>query len=68
MLATFRERDHLNFPLVSDPDRSVLTAYGAYGEKRNYGRTVLGVNGGDLVEVRRLEMPAIPGGMAQGPA
>jgi thioredoxin-dependent peroxiredoxin len=42
-LATFRNRDHLNFPLVSDPDRSVLTAYGAYGEKQNYGRTVMGV-------------------------
>jgi peroxiredoxin Q/BCP len=42
-LAKFRDRDHLNFPLVSDPDRSVLTAYGAYGEKQNYGRTVMGV-------------------------
>jgi peroxiredoxin Q/BCP len=42
-LARFRERDHLNFPLVSDPDKAVLTAYGAYGEKTNYGRTVMGV-------------------------
>jgi peroxiredoxin Q/BCP len=42
-LATFRDRDHLTFPLVSDPDRSVLTAYGAYGEKQNYGKTVVGV-------------------------
>ena len=42
-LAKFRDRDHLNFPLVSDPDRSVLTAYGAYGEKQNYGKTVMGV-------------------------
>jgi peroxiredoxin Q/BCP len=42
-LARFRDRDHLNFPLVSDPDRSVLTAYGAYGEKQNYGKTVMGV-------------------------
>jgi peroxiredoxin Q/BCP len=42
-LATFRERDGLNFPLVSDPDKSVLTAYGAFGEKKNYGRTVHGV-------------------------
>jgi thioredoxin-dependent peroxiredoxin len=42
-LATFREREHLTFPLVSDPDRAVLRAYGAYGEKQNYGRTVLGV-------------------------
>lgn len=42
-LATFRARDALTFPLVSDPDRKVLTAYGAYGEKQNYGRTVTGV-------------------------
>ena len=42
-LAKFRDRDHLTFPLVSDPDRSVLTAYGAYGEKQNYGKTVMGV-------------------------
>jgi thioredoxin-dependent peroxiredoxin len=42
-LATFRARDHLTFPLVSDVDKAVLTAYGAYGEKQNYGRTVMGV-------------------------
>jgi peroxiredoxin Q/BCP len=42
-LARFRERDGLTFPLVSDPDRTVLAAYGAYGEKQNYGRTVMGV-------------------------
>jgi peroxiredoxin Q/BCP len=42
-LAKFRERDAITFPLVSDPDRAVLKAYGAYGEKQNYGRTVLGV-------------------------
>jgi thioredoxin-dependent peroxiredoxin len=42
-LAKFRERDALTFPLVADEDKSVLTAYGAYGEKQNYGRTVMGV-------------------------
>jgi len=42
-LAAFREREHLNFPLVSDQDKSVLGAYGAYGTKQNYGRTVTGV-------------------------
>jgi peroxiredoxin Q/BCP len=42
-LARFRERDALTFPLVSDADKKILTAYGAYGEKQNYGRTVLGV-------------------------
>lgn len=42
-LAKFRERDGLTFPLISDPDQSVLSAYGAYGEKQNYGKTVTGV-------------------------
>jgi len=42
-LAKFRERDGLTFPLLSDPDRSVLEAYGAYGEKKLYGKTVTGV-------------------------
>ena len=42
-LAKFRERDHLTFPLLSDPDKSVLTAYGAHGEKKLYGKVVVGV-------------------------
>jgi len=42
-LAAFRQRDGLTFPLVSDVDKRVLTAYGAYGEKQNYGKTVQGV-------------------------
>ena len=42
-LARFRERDSLGFPLLSDPDRRVLAAYGAFGEKKLYGRTVQGV-------------------------
>jgi peroxiredoxin Q/BCP len=42
-LAKFRERDAITFPLVSDEDKSVLTAYGAFGEKQNYGRTMMGV-------------------------
>ncbi|MFI5492911.1 thioredoxin-dependent thiol peroxidase [Actinoplanes sp. NPDC051859] len=42
-LATFRERDAITFPLVSDRDKSVLTAYGAFGEKQLYGKTVTGV-------------------------
>src|SRR5918994_6890565 len=42
-LAKFRERDGLTFPLVSDPDKSVLIAYGAFGEKTMYGKTVIGV-------------------------
>ncbi|SEE35520.1 peroxiredoxin Q/BCP [Jiangella alba] len=42
-LATFRERDHLTFPLLSDVDRSTLEAYGAFGEKKLYGKVVQGV-------------------------
>ncbi len=42
-LAKFRERDAITFPLVADTDRAVLAAYGAYGEKQSYGRTVTGV-------------------------
>ena len=42
-LAAFRERDSLTFPLVSDEDRSVLAAYGAFGEKKLYGKVVEGV-------------------------
>lgn len=42
-LAKFRERDAITFPLVADTDKAVLTAYGAYGEKQSYGRTVTGV-------------------------
>ena len=42
-LAKFRDRDGLTFPLLSDPDKTVLEAYGAYGEKKLYGKTMVGV-------------------------
>jgi thioredoxin-dependent peroxiredoxin len=42
-LARFRDRDGLNFPLLSDPDHAVLEAYGAYGQKKLYGKTTVGV-------------------------
>ena len=42
-LAKFRERDHLTIRLLSDPDRSVMQQYGAFGEKKLYGKTVEGV-------------------------
>lgn len=42
-LARFAEQEGLTFPVLSDADRSVLTAYGAYGEKKLYGKTVTGV-------------------------
>jgi peroxiredoxin Q/BCP len=42
-LAKFRERDHLTIPLLSDEDLAVHNAYGAWGEKKLYGKTVEGV-------------------------
>jgi peroxiredoxin Q/BCP len=42
-LAKFRERDSLTITLASDADRSVMTAYGAFGEKKLYGKVVEGV-------------------------
>ena len=42
-LAKFRDAERLTFPLLSDPSREVLEAYGAYGEKTMYGKTVTGV-------------------------
>ncbi|MBT2209166.1 thioredoxin-dependent thiol peroxidase [Actinomadura sp. NEAU-AAG7] len=42
-LAKFREKEGLTFALLSDPDAEVLRAYGAYGEKKLYGKAVVGV-------------------------
>jgi peroxiredoxin Q/BCP len=42
-LAKFRERDAVTFPLLSDTSRETLQAYGAFGEKTMYGKTVTGV-------------------------
>jgi peroxiredoxin Q/BCP len=42
-LAKFRDAEGLTFPLLSDPERKVLTAWGAFGEKKMYGKTVTGV-------------------------
>jgi peroxiredoxin Q/BCP len=42
-LAKFREKDGLTITLLSDADRAVMTAWGAFGEKKLYGKTVEGV-------------------------
>lgn len=42
-LATFAEKEGLTFPLLSDEDHAVAEAYGAWGEKKNYGRTYEGL-------------------------
>ena len=42
-LVEFRDKEGLTFTLLSDPDKDTLRAYGAFGEKKNYGRLVQGV-------------------------
>jgi len=42
-LAKFRERDSLTITLLSDPDKSVMKSYGAFGLKKLYGKEVEGV-------------------------
>jgi peroxiredoxin Q/BCP len=42
-LAKFREKDGLTIQLLSDADKAVMNAYGAFGEKKLYGKTVEGV-------------------------
>lgn len=42
-LAKFRAAEGLTFPLLSDPDKAVHTAYGTYGKKLMYGKAVTGV-------------------------
>jgi thioredoxin-dependent peroxiredoxin len=42
-LAKFREKESLNFPLLSDPDHATGQAYGTYGEKMMYGKKSVGV-------------------------
>ena len=39
----FRDEEHVPYPLLCDPSRKVIEAYGAWGEKQNYGKTVIGV-------------------------
>ena len=64
-LAKFQAEQQLTFPLLSDPNRAVLTAYGAYGEKKLYGKTVTGVirstvviDADGLVEVAQYNVKA----------
>jgi len=39
----FAEKHNLPFPLIADPDKKIMTAYGAFGEKLMYGKKVTGV-------------------------
>ncbi|NEA61637.1 thioredoxin-dependent thiol peroxidase [Streptomyces sp. SID12488] len=42
-LAKFREKENLKVTLLGDTEKTVLQAYGAFGEKMNYGKTYVGV-------------------------
>ena len=42
-LARFREKEKLSITLLSDPDKDMLRAWGAFGEKKLYGKVVEGV-------------------------
>jgi hypothetical protein len=42
-LERFTEKQSLTFPLASDPEHHILEAYGVWGEKKNYGRTYVGI-------------------------
>ncbi|AMW10746.1 peroxiredoxin [Streptomyces qaidamensis] len=42
-LAKFRDKESLKVTLLADPDKQVLESYGAFGEKKLYGKTVVGV-------------------------
>ncbi|MGA8787508.1 MAG: thioredoxin-dependent thiol peroxidase [Paenarthrobacter sp.] len=42
-LAKFAAEEHLTFPLLSDEDHAVADAYAAWGEKKNYGKTYMGL-------------------------
>ncbi|HEY4556596.1 MAG TPA: thioredoxin-dependent thiol peroxidase [Enteractinococcus sp.] len=42
-LEQFTEKEELNFPVLADEDHAVAEAYGAWGEKKNYGRVYEGL-------------------------
>lgn len=64
-LAKFSSKEALNFPLLSDPDHAVAEAYGAWGEKKNYGKTYTGLirstfvlDGSGVIEVAQYNIRA----------
>lgn len=58
-LRRFRDEQGLNFPLLSDPGLEVHRAYGAWGEKSMYGKTVTGTIRSTFVvdEDGRVQLP-----------
>lgn len=64
-LAKFTSKENLNFPLLSDEDHAVAESYGAWGEKKNYGKTYVGlirstivIDENGLVEVAQYNVRA----------
>jgi len=47
--AKFIDKQGLNFPLLSDPEHTMLSAYGVWGEKKNYGRAYMGITRATVV-------------------
>lgn len=42
-LEKFRDKQSLNFPLASDPEHQMMEQWGAWGEKKNYGKIFQGI-------------------------
>lgn len=64
-LAQFRDKYGITFPLLSDESKEILRAYGAFGEKKNYGKVVEGVirstflvNAEGIIEMARYNVRA----------
>jgi len=57
-LAKFTDKESLTFPVLADEDKAVMNAYGAFGEKKLYGKTVTGVIRSTIVvdEEGRVEL------------
>lgn len=72
-LAEFRAKYHLPFVLLSDPDHAVAEAYGAWGEKSLYGRSITGIlrthiaidGGGKVMEYRLKVKPLSTANLAK---
>ena len=55
----FSERYGLKFPLLSDPEKKVIKAYGVWKEKSLYGRTFMGIERSTFVIDERGEIKAV---------
>ena len=72
-LRAFREKHHLPFVLLSDPDHRVAEAYGAWGEKKLYGRSFMGIlrshvavdPAGNIIELKLKVRPATTAQLAK---